>query len=131
MKMYLTGGSSILHYCDRFFEEKLGIPVEYFNPFTIVNLLPTVDRERLGEGAHMFSETIGLGPHNGSTTENDTECGCATVAHDDVYVNILHLDLLCHAISADVVHDGEPVVEYSADIYGQAGRKGQGCLDAD
>ena len=61
VKMYLTGGSSILHYCDRFFEEKLGIPVEYFNPFTIVNLLPTVDRERLGEVAHMFSETIGLG----------------------------------------------------------------------
>ena len=61
VKMYLTGGSSILHYCDRFFEEKLGIPVEYFNPFTVVNLLPTVDREKLGEVAHMFSETIGLG----------------------------------------------------------------------
>ena len=61
VKMYLTGGSSILHYCDRFFEEKLGIPVEYFNPFTVVNLLPTVDREKLSEVAHMFSETIGLG----------------------------------------------------------------------
>ena len=31
--MYLTGGSSILSYCDIFFAEKLNIPVEYFNPF--------------------------------------------------------------------------------------------------
>ncbi len=60
-KMYLTGGSSILTYCDLFFSEKLGIPVEYFNPFPIVNILPSVDRQRLGEVAHMFSETIGLG----------------------------------------------------------------------
>jgi type IV pilus assembly protein PilM len=60
-KMYLTGGSSILTYCDLFFSEKLGIPVEYFNPFPVVNILPTVDRQHLGEVAHMFSETIGLG----------------------------------------------------------------------
>ncbi|MFA6931149.1 MAG: pilus assembly protein PilM [Lentisphaeria bacterium] len=60
-KMYLTGGSSILTYCDLFFSEKLGIPVEYFNPFPVVNILPSVDRQRLGEVAHMFSETIGLG----------------------------------------------------------------------
>ena len=60
-KMYLTGGSSILTYCDLFFSEKLGIPVEYFNPFPVVNILPEVDRQRLGEVAHMFSETIGLG----------------------------------------------------------------------
>ncbi|NLG13014.1 MAG: type IV pilus assembly protein PilM [Lentisphaerae bacterium] len=66
VKMYLTGGSSTLNYCDKFFEEKLGIPVEYFNPFTVVNLLPSVDRARLGEVAHMFSETIGLGLRYGS-----------------------------------------------------------------
>lgn len=60
-KMYLTGGSSILTYCDLFFSEKLGIPVEYFNPFPVVNILPSVDRQALGEVAHMFSETIGLG----------------------------------------------------------------------
>jgi len=61
VKMYLTGGSSILTYCDLFFSEKLGIPVEYFNFFPIVNILPSVDRQKLSEVAHMFSETIGLG----------------------------------------------------------------------
>lgn len=60
-KMYLTGGSSILTYCDLFFSEKLGIPVEYFNFFPIVNIQPSVDRQKLSEVAHMFSETIGLG----------------------------------------------------------------------
>ena len=65
-KMYLTGGSSILSYCDIFFSEKLSIPVEYFNPFQVVNLLPSVDRQRLQEVAHMFSETIGLGLRYGT-----------------------------------------------------------------
>ncbi|HOG49134.1 MAG TPA: pilus assembly protein PilM, partial [Lentisphaeria bacterium] len=65
-KMYLTGGSSILSYCDIFFSEKLNIPVEYFNPFQVVNLRPTVDRQRLQEVAHMFSETIGLGLRYGT-----------------------------------------------------------------
>ncbi|NMA43315.1 MAG: pilus assembly protein PilM [Oligosphaeraceae bacterium] len=60
-RLYLTGGSSILTYCDTFFAEKLDIPVEYFNPFPVINILPGVDRQRLGEVAHMFSETIGLG----------------------------------------------------------------------
>ena len=60
-KMYITDGSSILTYCDTFFSEKLGIPVEYFNPFKCVNLLPTVDKQRLVEVGHMFSEAIGLG----------------------------------------------------------------------
>lgn len=65
VKMYLTGGSSILTYCDLFFSEKLGIPVEYFNPFAVVSLNETVDRQKLAEVAHMFSETIGLGVRYG------------------------------------------------------------------
>lgn len=61
VKMYISGGSSILTYCDTFFAEKLNIPVEYFNPFQCVSLLPTVDRQKLQEVGHMFSEAIGLG----------------------------------------------------------------------
>ncbi len=60
-KIYLTGGTSILTYCDVFFSEKFNIPVEYFNPFPVVNLSPTIDRTKLSEVAHMFGETIGLG----------------------------------------------------------------------
>jgi uncharacterized membrane protein YgcG len=60
-RMVLTGGSSTLTYCDHFFAEKLHMEVSYFNPFQVVSLGPAVDRQRLQEVAHMFSEVIGLG----------------------------------------------------------------------
>lgn len=61
VKIYLTGGSSILTYCDTFFSDKFKLPVEYFNALRVVNLSPEIDRERLGEVAHMLGETVGLG----------------------------------------------------------------------
>ncbi len=60
-KIYLTGGSAILTYCDVFFNEKFGLPVEYFNPFGAVVLGGNVDRQKLSEVAHTLSETVGLG----------------------------------------------------------------------
>lgn len=60
-KLYLTGGSSIMGFTDRFFQDKLGIPVEYLNPFQCVQLGPGVDTQRLQNVAHMFSEVVGLG----------------------------------------------------------------------
>jgi type IV pilus assembly protein PilM len=60
-RLYLTGGSSTMTYCDHFFAEKLHLEVVYFNPFQVVGLGPAIDRQRLQEVAHMFSEVIGLG----------------------------------------------------------------------
>ena len=60
-KIYLTGGSAILTYCDLFFNEKFGLPVEYFNPFGAVVLGENVDRQKLSEVAHTLSESVGLG----------------------------------------------------------------------
>ena len=60
-KLYLAGGSSVMAFTPRFFAEKLKIPVEYFNPFQVVSLAPHIDKEKLAEVAHMFSEVIGLG----------------------------------------------------------------------
>ena len=59
-KLYLSGGSSILPYAPRFFSEKLRIPVDYFNPFQIINLGEDVDQELLRDVAHLYGETIGL-----------------------------------------------------------------------
>jgi len=56
----LSGGSSILPYADRFFKEKLHIPVEYFNPFRNVTLGPGVSRDGLAQCAHFFGEVVGL-----------------------------------------------------------------------
>ncbi len=60
VKIYLTGGTTILHYCDKFFAEKFNLPVEYFNPLTCVSISPEINKVALSEVAHTFSETIGL-----------------------------------------------------------------------
>ncbi len=59
-KLYLSGGSSVMGFTPRFFSEKLRIPVEYFNPFKNIAISPDIDKERLADIAHMFSEPIGL-----------------------------------------------------------------------
>lgn len=63
-KLYLAGGSSVMAYMPRFFSEKLKIPVDYLNPFQIVTVMDSVDKEALSEVAHLFSEVIGLGLRN-------------------------------------------------------------------
>lgn len=59
-KMYLTGGSSVMTYTPHFFSEKLRIPVEYLNPFKVVSVSPSVNKEELASVAHLFSEVVGL-----------------------------------------------------------------------
>lgn len=59
--LYLCGGSSLMAYTPRFFNEKLRIPVDYLNVFQIVSLGPEINKEQLLEVAPMFAELIGLG----------------------------------------------------------------------
>ena len=59
-KLYLTGGSSILPFTPRFFSEKLRVPVEYFNPFQVVQLGADIDADTLRDFAHLFGELAGL-----------------------------------------------------------------------
>jgi type IV pilus assembly protein PilM len=60
-RMLLSGGTSILSYTDRFFQEKIQIPIEYFNPFRNVDIDPSLSREELAHCAHFFGEVVGLG----------------------------------------------------------------------
>ena len=59
-RLFLGGGSSLMAYTPRFFNEKLRIPVEYLNSFQIVGLGPEIDREELLDVAPMFSELTGM-----------------------------------------------------------------------
>ncbi len=63
-KMYLTGGSSVMTYTPHFFSEKLRIPVEYLNPFQVIAISPSVNKEDLASMAHLFSEVVGLSMRN-------------------------------------------------------------------
>ena len=60
-RMLLSGGSSIMPYADRFFQEKLQLPVQLFNPLRNVEISEHISREELAKCAHFFGEVVGLG----------------------------------------------------------------------
>ena len=47
-------------YMPRFFQEKLRLPVEYFNPFKTIAISQEINKEQLADVAHMFADPIGL-----------------------------------------------------------------------
>ncbi len=60
-RILLAGGGSAMPFADRFFNEKLNIPVEYFNPLRNVAIGPGVDRAQLEAEAFHLGEVVGLG----------------------------------------------------------------------
>lgn len=64
LRLFLSGGASIMPYTREFFAEKLNIPVDYFNPLRNVELDPAIDLDELAKVAHSMGETVGLGLRN-------------------------------------------------------------------
>ena len=60
-RVFLAGGGANLPYAKEFFEEKLKLPIEYFNPLPAIAVDPGVDTERLSKEAHKMGQLIGLG----------------------------------------------------------------------
>jgi type IV pilus assembly protein PilM len=60
-RLFLSGGASIMPYTAQFFAEKLGVPVEYFNPFRSLQIDPGINLEDLAKSAHSLGEVVGLG----------------------------------------------------------------------
>ncbi|HNX35115.1 MAG TPA: type IV pilus assembly protein PilM [Kiritimatiellia bacterium] len=60
VRMFLTGGSSVLPHLDTFFREKLQVEVAYLNPFANIGLSNRINRERVGGDAFVLSECVGL-----------------------------------------------------------------------
>jgi len=58
--VFLAGGSSSLSYMDIFFNEKLSIPVQYFNPLRNVEIHPSLDSGALNASAHKLGCIVGL-----------------------------------------------------------------------
>lgn len=56
----LTGAASTIPHTDTFFREKLGVEVEYFNPFVNVTVSSALDMEALEGDLHMLAEVSGL-----------------------------------------------------------------------
>jgi len=60
-RILLAGGGANLPYLKEFFEEKMRLPVEFFNPLSAVAVAKGVDVDRLQHEAHMMGELVGLG----------------------------------------------------------------------
>ncbi len=60
-KVLLGGGSASLPYMKEFLEEKLNLPVEFFNPMQRVSIGKAVNVDSLQGEAHQLGELVGLG----------------------------------------------------------------------
>jgi type IV pilus assembly protein PilM len=59
-RILLAGGGVSLPYSREFFEEKLAVPSEFFNPLLKLSLAPGIDAEKVAGLAHTWGEHVGL-----------------------------------------------------------------------
>lgn len=59
-RILLAGGGVSLPYSREFFEEKLSVPSEFFNPLLRLALAPGMDAEKVAGLAHTWGEHVGL-----------------------------------------------------------------------
>ena len=57
-RMLLTGGTALTRHLDTFFQEKLGVEVSYFNPFTNLSVEPGLEED--SEGLFLMASLAGL-----------------------------------------------------------------------
>lgn len=60
MRIFLAGGGVSLPYTLEFFNEKLSLPIEFFNPLRRVALAPSLVTSDLAKRAHLLGECVGL-----------------------------------------------------------------------
>jgi type IV pilus assembly protein PilM len=66
-RLYLCGGSTSTPYMREFFQEKLQVPVEFFNPLRNVAVSPAVDPAEVARSAHLLGELTGLALRSATT----------------------------------------------------------------
>jgi type IV pilus assembly protein PilM len=63
-RVLLAGGGSTMPYTTEFFAEKLGVPVEHFNPFRKITVSEDLDLQELAKVAHTCGEVVGMALRN-------------------------------------------------------------------
>src|SRR5690606_20605010 len=66
-RVYLCGGSVGMPYMREFFNEKLALPIEFFNPLRNVAVGGSIDAASIGKEAHVLGELVGLGLRSSSS----------------------------------------------------------------
>ena len=59
-RVFLCGGSASTPYMREFFQEKLQVPVAFFNPLRNVAVAETAPTQELSRSAHLLGELVGL-----------------------------------------------------------------------
>lgn len=59
-RIFLCGGGATIPYVREFFEEKLQLPIEFFNPLRNVAVAPGAPVAELTHSAHLLGELVGL-----------------------------------------------------------------------
>ncbi|MEY3481260.1 MAG: type pilus assembly protein PilM, partial [Verrucomicrobiota bacterium] len=60
VRVFLAGGGASLPFSIEFFNEKLSLPVEFFNPLHRLSIAPSAATEEIGRYAHTLGECVGL-----------------------------------------------------------------------
>jgi len=66
-RVYLCGGTTGTPYLREFFQEKLQLPVEFFNPLRNVAISRAIDPAELARSAHVLGEVTGLALRSATT----------------------------------------------------------------
>ena len=66
-RLFLCGGSTSTPYMREFFQEKLQVPVEFFNPLRNVAVSETVGATGVAHSAHLLGELTGLALRSATT----------------------------------------------------------------
>ncbi len=66
-RIFLCGGTTGTPYLREFFEEKLQLPVEFFNPLRNVAVSKAIDPAELARSAHVLGEVTGLALRSATT----------------------------------------------------------------
>ncbi|MEY2564557.1 MAG: type pilus assembly protein PilM [Verrucomicrobiota bacterium] len=66
-RLYLCGGSTSTPYMREFFQEKLQVPIEFFNPLRNVAVSVAVDTAEVARSAHLLGELTGLALRSATT----------------------------------------------------------------
>ena len=59
-RIYLCGGSSGMPYMREFFQEKLQVPIDFFNPVRNVTIANEANARHIARSAHLLGEVVGL-----------------------------------------------------------------------
>jgi len=79
-RVFLCGGSASTPYLREFFEEKLQVPIEFFNPLRNVAVAESAPIKESARSAHLLGELVGLALRSTSACPMELNLRAASVA---------------------------------------------------